>query len=393
MNALRMTRLKLWCVSIGLMTIVLIAIAAYFVRSNNTTLEDGLRFVEVADSDGVDRVEQRLKHLGKNDEATVLRAAWLVKRGRYEQALDVLPQSLAEGPYRHKVLLMVAESLFRLDELSRAESILQTLINESRDQVEAHRMLAAIHYDLGSPGKALKSLEEVFRLAPDDYRPHRLAGVILKDNENFQSAAGQLILGLGKDPPEEIQREMREDLIEVLIRIGEFQAGLDATSDAEATSIMLTRRAECFWSLGQREEAIKLIEQVLPDDPQNVEALKLKAKIIEDDGRTNEALTLLERAVSIAPNDLEARYQLVQIVTILKDEKRRAKEQAEYDRYRALQDSMVKLNQDADANPDDPEIRFELARVCEQLHRPHLASMWQRAAKQCERRKMLKTPR
>ena len=151
-------------------------------RPTNPTLADGLRCVEQADSEGVDRIEQALIQQGSTDEATVVRSAWLIRRGRYDLALNRLTPEMIAGPLKRQVLRLAGESLFHLGELERAEVLLMKLVAEHPDEVAAHRLLAVMYYDLGSPALALKALEAVVRLAPLDYRPHKMAGIILKDN-------------------------------------------------------------------------------------------------------------------------------------------------------------------------------------------------------------------
>ena len=118
-------------------------------RPTNPTLADGLRCVEQADSEGVDRIEQALIQQGSTDEATVVRSAWLVRRGRYDLALNRLTPEMIAGPLKRQVLRLAGESLFHLGELERAEVLLMKLVAEHPDEVAAHRLLAVMYYDLG----------------------------------------------------------------------------------------------------------------------------------------------------------------------------------------------------------------------------------------------------
>ena len=361
-------------------------LAVRWLRPTNLTLAEGLRRVESADADGVDRIEQALLQSGSKDEATVVRSAWLVRRGRYDLALNRLTPEMIAGPLKRHVLRLAGESLFHLGELERAEVLLMKLVAEHPDAVAAHRLLAVMYYDLGSPALALKALDAVVRLAPLDYRPHHLAGIILKDNENFLPAVEQYRLGLSKMPPEEKRREMQQELAQVLISSKDFQGVIDVLAEAASSPDTDTQRAEAVWSLGDAARATQLVDQVLAQYPDHVQALKLRAKLFDEAGQGEQAVTLLQKVLAAEPFDVDARYQLVQLFGTLGKHAERTAEQIEYDRYRALQDRLIELNQQANSDPNAVAPRRELAEVCRALGRQKLAEMWQRAAEHCARR-------
>ncbi|MEK6257566.1 MAG: tetratricopeptide repeat protein [Planctomycetota bacterium] len=355
-------------------------------RPAKPTLDEGLRRVEHADAEGVDRIEQALLRSGARDEAAVVRCAWLVRRARYQQALNGLTPDMIAGPLNRHVLRLAGECLFHLGELDRAESLLVQLVAEHPDEVDAHRVLAAMYYDLGSPDLALKALNHVIRLAPLDYRPHHLTGVILMDNENFVAAAKQFRLGLSKTPPEEPRRVMQQELAKVLIRLRDFPGALDSLSDTKPSPDTDTQRAECFWSLGDARQAAQLVDEVLANHPEHVNALKLKARFIEEAGEGELAVPLLQKVLVEEPFDLDARYQLLQLYGALGKNEERATEQIEYNRYRGLQDRLIELNQQASSDPNAEAPRRELVKVCQALGRQKLAAMWHKAAEFCARR-------
>ena len=362
-------------------------------RPSNPTLADGLRCVEQADSEGVDRIEQALIQQGSKGEATVVRSAWLVRRGRYDLALNRLPPEMIAGPLQRHVLRLAGESLFHLGELERAEILLTRLVSEYPAEVDAYRILASMYYDLGSPALTLKTLDVVVKLAPLDYRPHHMAGMILTDNEKFADAAEQYRLGLSKNPPDEKRQTMQRELAQVLISLRDFQGVIDALATAKPSPDTDTQRAESVWSLGDAARATQLVDDVLVQHPDHVPGLKLKARLIEEAGQGEQAVELLQKVLATEPFDLAARYQLVQLYGALAKSTERATEQVEYDRYRALQDRLVELNQQANSDPNATAPRRELVEVCRALGRQKLADMWQRAADYCARRQQgQKTP-
>lgn len=350
------------------------------------SLATGLQCVEMMDSAGVDRVERALTQKGQTDEATLLRCSWLARRNRYDEVLRQLPRRLENGPWRQDVLRLAGTSLFHLGELQQAEVALTTLVSEFPDDLEAYRLLGVMYYDLGSNTLALKALTHVQRLAPGDYRPHQLAGVILADAEKFQEAIQEFRFALDKHPSEQVESTIRRDLARSLIHIHDYQGAITVLEPDSPSAQRSALLAECHWSLGNKNQANREIESALLQSPADPPALRIKVRLVEDQGKLDIAIELLRQILSIEPYDVESRYQLVQLLGIQGKTEQRDQEQAEYVRYRKLQDRLVELNLKASEAPDALEPRRELVQVCRELGRSELAEMWSRAARFCEMR-------
>jgi hypothetical protein len=120
--------------------------------------------------------------------------------------------------------------------------------------------------------------------------------------------------------------------------------------------------------------------------------LRVRARVLEDAGKTDQAVETLNEILIAEPYDVESRYLLVQLLGSSDRAAERDRQQAEYARYRALQDRLVELNLAASADPDALAPRLELIQVCRDLGRVELAEMWRRAADFCEQRLKLKKP-
>ena len=350
------------------------------------SLAAGLHFVELMDSVGVERVERALTQSGHTDEATLLRCSWLARRNRYDEVLRQLPRRLENSPWRQDVLRLVGTSQFHLGELQQAEVALTTLVSEFPDELEAYRLLGAMYYDLGSNALALKALAHVQRLAPGDYRPHQLAAIILADAEKFQEAIQELRFALDKHPPEQAESPIRRDLAKSLIHIHDYQGAITVLEPDAPSTQRSSLLAECHWSLGNKNQAMREIESALIQSPTDPQSLRIKVRLVEDQGKLDIAIELLRQILSVEPYDVESRYQLVQLLGIQGKTEQRDQEQAEYVRYRKLQDRLVELNLKASEAPDALEPRRELVQVCRDLGRLELAEMWSRAARFCEMR-------
>lgn len=350
------------------------------------SLATGLQYVELMDSTGVERVERALTKRGQTDEATLLRCSWLARRNKYDEVLRQLPRRLENSPFRQDVLRLVGTSQFHLGDLQQAEVALTTLVSEFPDDLEAYRLLGAMYYDLGSNSLALKALAHVQRLAPTDYRPHQLAAIILADAEKFQEAIQELRFALDKHPPQQVESSIRRDLARSLIHIHDYQGAMTVLEPDAPSTQRSALLAECHWSLGNKNQAMREIESALIQSPADPQALRIKVRLVEDQGKLDIAIELLRQILSVEPYDVESRYQLVQLLGIQGKTEQRDQEQAEYVRYRKLQDRLVELNLKASEAPDALEPRRELVQVCRDLGRLELAEMWSRAARFCEMR-------
>lgn len=357
-------------------------------RTQPATLNDGLNCVSEGDSEGVDRIERSLLKARRVDEAILLRCSWLARRGRHEEVLKRLPHHLIDGPFRRQALRLIGNALFQAGDFIQSEAALSQMIAEYPDEVEAYRLLAVMYYDQGAATRALSALSQVERLAPEDYRPFHMAGLILTDNENFPQANNQFRQALQNNPPEHVEDAIRIELAKSLIRVREYQEAIEVLEALRRSEDSAALLAECYWSLGQKDQATQFINKTLSANPDHLPSLRIKARLMEDQGQLDEAIEILKKVVQIEPFDVERRYNLVQLLGAQGLISERDQQQLAYQEYRALQDRLVELNSKANESPDSAEIRSELADVCRKLGRTALANMWQRAAELCQRREL-----
>lgn len=373
---------------IGIGLLIAVAGAGWWqiAESPAELLDAGLLSVENADLERLERIQGRLKRLGGTEELAVLEGARLVRAGRYLEALNALPPDLLAGRQRHHVMRIGGESLFRLGDFAKAELLLTRLTAESRREVQAHRILAAMYYDLGATALVFRELEAIQQLAPDDYRPYHLAALIHADEEEFDAAATSLRQALDRQPPPAIAEQLSVELARALVRNRQYQAALDELATQVESAERSTLEAECFWSLGDLPQALERVETVLQAHPGNVAAHRLKARLLEQSGQLEGALLSLEKVLEKEPYDVESRYLFVQLLASRGRLEERERQQLEYNRWKALHDRMVELNRTASEQPDAVAPRRELVTVCRELGRERLAEMWQRSAEYCEQR-------
>ncbi len=115
--------------------------------------------------------------------------------------------------------------------------------------VEPHRLLAAAYYDIGAMDNALKHLAKVIELAPEDMRPWRLRGLILKDFEKYDEAASSYEGALERAKEDYIQQELNEELAECLVRLRRYDEALDRLKRIKPTAESKSLEAIRCWRL------------------------------------------------------------------------------------------------------------------------------------------------
>ena len=329
---------------------------------------------------------RRLRAMGEADLAAVLQARLLVARGFFQPALDVAAtvagsgQPQADGEIERLVRLVRGEAAYRMKIYPVAEREYLASLRIDPDSADAHRQLAAMYYDAGVIPASIRHLEETARLAPSDHRPHRLLGLIHNDYERYDDAVGFYEESLRRDPDQ-------ADRDEVLTELATCQMKLRRHRDALATLGKLgpgdapdVLRAECHLAMGQRDQARRLVDDVLRRNPDDLGALILVGEMRLEDGDPAGAVDPLARAVVAHPRDYRARLKLAQAYAGCAREADADAERAEAERIRSVRRAFADLHQAAWDAPGDAEVRRKLAAMAAELGRPDLEKVWLEAA-------------
>jgi tetratricopeptide (TPR) repeat protein len=68
--------------------------------------------------------------------------------------------------------------------------------------------------------------------------------------------------------------------------------------------------ARSYDAMGKTDEALKVCDDILRTNPEQVDVLMLKADLLEKKGNMTEAINILEKAYSLTPFDLDLNYNL-----------------------------------------------------------------------------------
>jgi len=323
--------------------------------------------------------------------ARYLRAACLMKTGKGDQALDEIARLPQTGELLVPMLLLAAEAHYQDGRLADAESAARHAVHEEPGNVDAHRWLASILYDLGANQAAVAELSVVMQLAPQDFSPHYLLATIESDAERFQEAAREYRAALERHPPAASRPVLVRGLVSALVAHRKYVAALEVIETERKHNALppdaacLALEADCRWNLGEQNQAREILDQASHIDEHDPRLLQVRSRILIESGQVADAVSLLEELLEKDPHDFESRYRLALAYRKLNDAARADEEMQRMRQSQALRRRLANLSDQAVAHPRDPQIRDELANVCEQLAKPALARLYRQAAEACRR--------
>lgn len=339
--------------------------------------------------------EELLAEVARNPryerERYLFHGALRLRSGEINAVFPALAHLRSDSRFREPLLLIAGETYYKTDRLPEAERAFLELVSLNPRNSRGHRWLATIYHDLGNIGATFAELEKVAEYEPDDYSAFRLMGMInLLDFQKNKEAADCYRKALERNPPAGQVQAVRRELAQALISMNDYSGALEILDAAQADAQVLAQRAECRWGLGERDEAVALLNQAITLNSEDRGALLLKARIDLEDGKPQLALKPLQTLLARDPHDFNTRYQLSRAYQALGDKETAAAELERMKLSQALLNQLSKLYFEAVQRPRDPAIRDEIANLCEQLDKPDLVKLWRRSAEYC--RQISETP-
>src|SRR5262249_23494158 len=134
----------------------------------------------------------------------------------------LLNQIEDQAEIRHQAISLCGQCHLQLGQLAEAERVFTFLCNQNPDDLDGHRGLAALTFDLGAFTRAIRHCQEWARLDPEDGRPHRFMGLIRKDLSQIDEAIPCYQDALQRHLKESVKEEVRLELAECQIKRKEF---------------------------------------------------------------------------------------------------------------------------------------------------------------------------
>ena len=378
---------------VGLSVLTCLYVLLFRLPAPDVRLQQGVAAIEAGELDVAYRIASSLEASDSGGNESRVLHGWLAMvEGNHRLALELLSPDLAIGKHRFRILMSIAECHYRLGQLSEAQTLLQDALLERPESAHAYRILAAIAYDQGDGNRAISMLSRLKQLAPDDYSAPHLTGVIYSEFSYYDEAVKELTNALQLNPPPgkayEIGCAIAENQIE-LLRFEQALIRLDQIEDGPERD---TLRAECLWTLGNKDAARVIIERLLDAGTTDSRLRWIAARALWLDQKDLRAAGLLRKLLAEDEWHVEGRYLLSQILASTGKREEAAAELDKYQKALSFKKSIVELGAEAGKHPDHAQVRFELAEIWQQMGNDRMASVWRLAAENCQRKSRTSSP-
>ncbi|MFC1602336.1 XrtA/PEP-CTERM system TPR-repeat protein PrsT [Pseudomonadota bacterium] len=239
-------------------------------------------------------------------EPRILLAQEYMKNRKIDQARIVLGDIIEKNRDDPDVLSVLGELQLNSGDFLAARSILRRLVNLQPKKAQAHFLLASVYGGLRNRKDFKTELEKTLELEPA-HVPARIALMRLLMTDGKTDVVRENLASLKEAAGENPDVLMLEGM--VLEKLGEKQSALAVYKKLfklqpnNTTLFFLTRFQQ---SIGQKEEAIKILEQWNRDHPGDIDVmLKLASSYLTVD-REAEAIGQYQHVLKLSENNLMA---------------------------------------------------------------------------------------
>lgn len=311
----------------------------------------------------------------------LLRAFEFKSRGQMETALVEFSKAHSHPATREESYFQGGSICYELKQYRDCIQLFRQVLEWNPEHVKAHQLLAAAYYDIGSMSMALKSLENVIRLKPDDFRPYYLQGTIYVEVERFDDAESAFSTAARLAPVDStVGDEICAEWGNCLIRLRRYDEALAAMEPARPWPDILTHRAQACFNLRRFDDARKYADEALRLAPLKPEAVIVAAQIDERNGNVESGISLLQKCVNTHPMDLVLHQRLAELLAAAgrAEESRLHRERS--GEIAELRQQFSMAHQSAATDTTNPGLRLKLADLAEKLGETELARGWYLAA-------------
>ena len=370
-------------VAFSLLVAYLIAIGTVRFSEGNpqAAFRRGLESFQKGDFIGLQSSIQDLEgKVGFEPHFHLFRGIVMKQSGQLREALEELANSLGDNDTTALALALSGEILYSGSQYLDAERMLKAAIQVQPDMVDAHRYLIATYYDLGAMDNALVHIAKVHELAPEDIRPWRLEGLILKDFEKYDEALRCYDESLKRSPAKEMAYEIRTEAAECLIQLRRHEDALKMLKGVPPTAETLGQQCDCWLALGRDTQAEVALADGLRINPLDLRLLKIEITLLLEKNLLDKATGKLQSAIAHHPFDFNLRSLAMQAYQKQGATAQADAQQAKMTQLRELKDKFTALHIQAIRDPNDLQSRVQLGVVAEQLGMYDAAVNWYKVA-------------
>ncbi len=245
------------------------------------------------------------------DQRLILEAGVLSRQGQAADAVKKLKRLDPAWRERPEARYVRGETFYSLGALREAEEQFLSLVREDPSHSGVHLWLGVIYYDQMQFDRFFREMERTIRLAPDDFRPHRLMGLMYHRVDRFSESAHhfQEALRLGGISDQE---DIVGHLAQALLFNRDYSGVVELISKVpDPSGDLWAMLGEAHLNLGSGDEAVNnCVEQGLKAGPHARRVLQFASQIYIDSGRSEEAIIFLNELLMTAPHYQGAHFLL-----------------------------------------------------------------------------------
>jgi len=217
-------------------------------------------------------------------EALLLRAKLLLKMGRFEQAIEGLSSAIEKSPNNRALRLGYARLLVKARQYERAAVQLKALFKRYSDQENVVFALGLLAVESRRYDEAEEYFTQLLVLGKRSNEANYYLGRIADSRRDYKKALGHYQnVTEGED---RLDAQVR--MAEMLAKLGEIdqarshlkQLRLLYTEPSYSVRFFLTE-GEILRAAGDHEQALRLFDEALQDQPKNVDLLYARALVAE----------------------------------------------------------------------------------------------------------------
>lgn len=241
----------------------------------------------------------------KNSQATVVLASERTAAKDYETALVHLDKGIASDPDNIALYMIKIATLESAQRTADAESVYLSLIKRFPDQAVYRQQLAVFYVKNHQGDKGERLLKEIIERDPASLQA-KIDLINLTRATRGDEAANLVLNDFVKVDPDNFDLRFAQVLF--LQKIGKTQLAFDVAKKlaAQVSAPDQQNKAKAFLAsqlmqAGKRQDALKIINEILTADKRNEKALQLKATVELEEKHYEAAIALLRTILHDSP--------------------------------------------------------------------------------------------
>jgi Tfp pilus assembly protein PilF len=259
--------------------------------------------------------------------------------------------------------VLAGECFYKSRQYADAQRALRDALLLDPENLEAHRWLAGMYFDMGANSAAETHLRKISELAPLDGRPEWFLGRIEVMFSRNDLALAHYQESLRREPNSKNRQDILFELAMVQLKLRRYGECLQTVEQLQPGAGALAIKAECQYGLADPPAALATLEEALSLDAKNLDALSLKGKILLETGQAEAAREVFAGAAEQYPTDYLCRFKLAEAYRRLGQAEKASAEAKQAQRLRQLSKKLNELQLKAAVSPLDAEVRYELGEL------------------------------